>query len=415
MLVKFYLLSIQIIHSLPKWMRNPNTLERTVRSKEIIELAVTSSAITKYDKELETIKSKLRRLHSEKKNMFSFKNTVIILTLTRILAVITAWNGLLNFTIVLILTQVIVAPYSIFVSFTLACALVFPIYFSHYIFFTILQTLISSTLYLIPATFINHLQFLITFFYLPIGPGFIVVYFFLDMALCFYCHFLHTDNNFSLKKTLIHIAWGFINTKTYSLIILLHAMNAEASIPILIWLLDAYFGVTSRLATAFTDYFVHWMELLYAYHRMAHLPTVYDQAHKFHHFLHGSSPFDAHSIFGNGMPEEFCFLLLELVCVGMLGITPAHVNFFILSMIVNNKFAHRENPEDISGDNFHSDHHKLQVKNFGANCLLDMFFSTSSNNSKYRMMINNARYQVEKRDEGENVVFRFIKIGSDHF
>ena len=39
---------------------------------------------------------------------------------------------------------------------------------------------------------------------------------------------------------------------------------------------------------------------------------VYEHAHKLHHYLHGTLSFDAH-IFGNGMPEEFCFLLLELL------------------------------------------------------------------------------------------------------
>ena len=38
---------------------------------------------------------------------------------------------------------------------------------------------------------------------------------------------------------------------------------------------------------------------------------VYEHAHKLHHYLHGTNAFDAH-IYGNGMPEEFFFLVLEL-------------------------------------------------------------------------------------------------------
>ena len=39
---------------------------------------------------------------------------------------------------------------------------------------------------------------------------------------------------------------------------------------------------------------------------------VYEHAHKLHHYLHGTLSFDAH-IYGNGMPEEFFILLLELL------------------------------------------------------------------------------------------------------
>ena len=38
---------------------------------------------------------------------------------------------------------------------------------------------------------------------------------------------------------------------------------------------------------------------------------VYEHAHKLHHYLHGTNAFDAH-IYGNGMPEEFFFMLIEL-------------------------------------------------------------------------------------------------------
>ena len=143
---------------------------------------------------------------------------------------------------------------------------------------------------------------------------------------------------------------------------------------------------------------------------MGHLPTVYKQAHKFHHVLHGSSAFDAHSIFGNGMPEEFFFLLFELSCVVWFGLPPALTNYFILNMMIMNKFAHTEKPEDLAGENFHSGHHRLHVQNFGSNCLLDMLFSTCECNSKYKMTIGDSVYQIEKRELGKNVLFSFNKM-----
>ena len=42
-----------------------------------------------------------------------------------------------------------------------------------------------------------------------------------------------------------------------------------------------------------------WATIYYHQHRIAHLPVVYDQSHKFHHYLHDTTPFDAH-IYGAG-------------------------------------------------------------------------------------------------------------------
>ena len=56
---------------------------------------------------------------------------------------------------------------------------------------------------------------------------------------------------------------------------------------------------------------------------------MYEHAHKLHHYLHGTLSFDAH-IYGNGMPEEFFFMLLEVLAGTVYGITPATLNKLIL-------------------------------------------------------------------------------------
>ena len=43
-----------------------------------------------------------------------------------------------------------------------------------------------------------------------------------------------------------HVIYGFMNTKTYTLVILLHMMNARVKIPIWIWLFDANFKITNK-------------------------------------------------------------------------------------------------------------------------------------------------------------------------
>merc|ERR1719233_2112338 len=103
---------------------------------------------------------------------------------------------------------------------------------------------------------------------------------------------------------MIHAVWGFLNTKTYTLVLLLHMMKAGVAIPVVIWVLDWLLGLTLKLSDIISCWGAHWAELFYTQHRMAHLPKVYEHAHKLHHYLHGTLAFDAH-IYGNGMPEEW--------------------------------------------------------------------------------------------------------------
>ena len=57
-------------------------------------------------------------------------------------------------------------------------------------------------------------------------------------------------------------------------------MNAGVKIPIWIWLIDANFQLTNRLSKIISDRWMHWLELFYHQHRMAHLPKVNCNIHK---------------------------------------------------------------------------------------------------------------------------------------
>ena len=64
------------------------------------------------------------------------------------------------------------------------------------------------------------------------------------------------------------------NTKTYTLALLLHMVNAGVSVPIWIWAIDAYLGLTPMISGAISSQWMHWADLFYHQHRMAHLPKV---------------------------------------------------------------------------------------------------------------------------------------------
>ena len=75
------------------------------------------------------------------------------------------------------------------------------------------------------------------------SPTFILLFFLYDQLCCLYCNYVTPAKHFTLRDTLVHAVWGFLNTKTYTLVVLLHMMNASVTIPIWLWALDAYFKV----------------------------------------------------------------------------------------------------------------------------------------------------------------------------
>ena len=222
------------------------------------------------------------------------------------------------------LLQFLVAPYSFFVSFGLAIALGPPIYFrfvylfcykkifilclhfytiliiyfSHYLTFNSIE-MISNLLqtFCLPISVTSILDQISPYFELPIGPAFILAFFIFDQGLCFYVHYFTPSKIFTFRETMTHFIWGFLNTKTYTMVlffhlflfivyfisyylfytskvILLHMMNAGVKIPIWIWLIDANFQMTNKLSKIISDRWMHWLELFYHQHRMAHLPKV---------------------------------------------------------------------------------------------------------------------------------------------
>merc|ERR1711936_1089287 len=422
LLFKFYLDNIWKLHQLPQWMRNPDTLQEVVEERVAagdggFTLKLPRTVARSYNGEFDRLKGELRQLHAAEKELFSYRTTLILLFSIRLACVFTAWQGNTPATLLLASTQFLIAPYSLFVSMALAVALAPPIYLSHYVSFSLIQAVASTLAAVTPESVLSLTEGLQAYCHLPIGPAFVICFFLVDQALRVYCHAFTPSKKFPLKETLTHAVWGFLNTKTYTLVLLLHMMNAGVTIPLWLWALDAYFKVTERLAYTVSRHWAHWLELFYHQHRMAHLPKVYEHAHKLHHYLHGTLAFDAH-IYGNGMPEEFFFLLLELGLGIGYGLTPATLNRLILQYSFDNKFGHTQKPEDTCGDNFHADHHLLHVKNYGIyNCLLDMYCGTSSQPDSYKIMPTlycpggaNLVFTVQRSEEQDQCVFTLTPV-----
>ena len=422
-LLKFYMKSILTLHKLPKWMRNPDTLIEIISSNfdpkcpKKFELSVPSDISKQYNEDFDRMKNEMRSLHGGEREGLTYRTTLTLLFTIRLLCLVTAYQGDLVATLLLSSLQFLVAPYSLFVSLALALALSPPIYCCHYLVYSLLGAASTGITNLFPQNVIEIATNLDSYLNICITPMFILAFFTLDQLACLYCHLLTPCKQFTIKETLTHVVWGFLNTKTYTLVVLLHMMAAGLRVPVLLWVLDWQLGLTLRVSDLLSSRLMHWLELFYTQHRIAHLPRVYEHAHKLHHYLHGTLAFDAH-IYGNGMPEEFFFLVLELSMGTWFGLTPASLNRLILQYSLDNKFGHTQWLKDDQGQNFHANHHLFHVKNYGIyNSLLDMYFNTATDNDKYRIKpslycegAKNLVFEVKKKLETDQIVFEFAPV-----
>jgi len=132
--------------------------------------------------------------------------------------------------------------------------------------------------------------------------------------------------------------------------------------------------------------------LQYMEHRLMHLPVVYTQCHKQHHYLHDTTPFDAGGQATALNEEPFWLLADVLPCLlaATLGcpdvIIPVSLSMpFMLVDLLGEKGVHTRTASnlkdllgDLDGDNFHADHHTLHMANFSLlkGQVLDFYFGT---------------------------------------
>ena len=244
-----------------------------VENPRQFELSVGGEVGREYNQGFERMKVGLRRLHAPDRDRLSYRTSLLLLFLIRLGCIFTAAQGNLAASLVLSSAQFLIAPYSLFVSLALAIALAPPIYLSHYLVFSLLSSLSALLSPLLPPL-LSPLQ---SFTQLTIGPAFICLFFLYDQLCCLYCNYFTPSKHFTLRETLVHAVWGFLNTKTYTLVLLLHMMRAEVTIPVLLWLLDWKLELTLKVSIVLSSRFAHWLELFYTQHRIAHLPKVYEQ------------------------------------------------------------------------------------------------------------------------------------------
>lgn len=422
LLFSFYLHKLDLIRSLPTWLSNPDVFNRRVAAhragalrdetaqanfswetpisvsttvKPTIELDVSNQNANKFNSDMEQLKQEIRGCTQPSR---SFESTMLIMLCVRLLTIGAAIFGNLKLTVICMSLQFVFIPYSFFVSFAMLIAFIPSLYLNHYISWVLLRFLLLP----LPLAWRQATT-------LTIGPNFIVAFFVVDFVLCCACQFRGTakgpTEQWEHKRVLKHVAFGFANSKTYWLVML--PLLFSTPIDGLVWILDMLFGVSPRVGKMIASVMGHYSALFYMQHRLGHLPRVYEEAHKFHHYLHDASAFDAH-IYGSGAPEEFFPLLAEMLGVFTLGMAPPSLNYHTLMTSWSNKMGHSRSIESHGGLNHHADHHVLHSKNYGIyNCLLDMYLGTNSDNAYYDF----AEYTISKAECADgSSTFRFCSI-----
>ena len=419
----FYCKYILIFWSIPNVLQNPEVLDHLMEQKrkerkrlkenEIHEfkLSVPKEASETYNLYYTKTQEALRNIHRGKTN-WSFKQLQWMLFSIRFLSIIVllfSWNWNVYLCLFVSSLQFIIAPYSLFVATSFFIAVLNDLILGHYISMFLISWIANIAFGGIDIQNSTIGQY----FYIPITANFIVVFLIVDQILCYIATNLPTGGGvpqkISWSKMMKHAAYGFINCKTYQILLLSYLCNFGNNensfyyINIWILLIDYIFGLSKKISIMLSKASLHWAGLFYHQHRIAHLPIVYQSAHKFHHYLHDTTAFDAH-IYGIGMPEEFFVLWIgEIVLSNLFGVPPFSFNFFVIQMSWWNKWGHVRGQRDKEGRNNHANHHTLHSKNFGIfNILLDLYFGTNQTDG-----LEVGEYSVSKTITKSHIEFNF--------
>ena len=241
-------------------------------------------------------------------------------------------------------------------------------------------------------------------FNLELTNKFIFWAFVADYAVCFICLFYTRygkSAEFNFKEFIKSFIWGTLNGKTYNFILL--CMLRGTKLPILFWLLDFFFSFGEKIKRIYElnplrGYSIHF----YHAHRIGHLPKIYNDSHKFHHFFTHTSPFDSH-LFGVGGPEDWCFLMFDLLFCLTFNTLPSLFCFALMNINYEFKISHTKLESYSDVLYYHLDHHTYATKNFTWSASLDMLFSTSSKKDKYF----DDYYVITKEVDGEQISIKY--------
>ena len=370
----------------------------------VTRMSMSRAFVDEYNQRYEETKLRLRALVRTRGNFAPYY--LVPLFAVRILTVIAAALSGFWTTFVVSLLQFIVAPYSFYAA-AAAWLGILPYYLIHYAYFAVIQT----------GTHLLYSQFPAAAHYLriPITWTVIAIWLVIDQLSCLLLCVWHPVGRpvrVSPKRLLQSVTYGFLNAKTYWLILLLCLRGFQIDVLALVVYALLPSGLTNRVAWTFRR-FVPKLSLhstfsdvmFYHYHRSVHLPGPYNEGHRHHHYLPDATPFDAH-MHGTGMPEEWFKLMTELSMALATGLMPWSFTYGALKQSFYNRVGHtRLEGEDPILQNFHVNHHLKHFKNFGyVHFPLDLLFGTAFGNASGLGHVSKQRVTCTRQVDADNYV-----------
>jgi hypothetical protein len=362
------------------------------------------ATIDGYNQRYETAKLRLRELV---RNRGDFgPNYLVPLFAVRIATVIAAAFFGFWATLCTSVLQFVAAPYSFYAAVAAWWGMV-PFYVMHFLTFAGLQT----------GTWLLGRRFPIVAHYtrIPVSLALIGVWFAVDQLTCLVLSFwspVGKPVRVSPKRFLQSVAYGFLNAKTYWLVLLLCLRGFQVDL----LALALYALMPGRVhglgyvlwRRILPRHFLHHTfanAMFYHYHRTVHLPGPYNEGHRHHHYLPDATPFDAH-MHGTGMPEEWLKLMTEISVGLATGLMPWSFTWGALKQSFGNKLGHtRVEGERPVLDNFHVNHHQKHFKNFGfVSFPLDLLFGTELGDVSSLGNMTTPGVRCTKRVEAERYV-----------
>mmetsp|Transcript_4839 Transcript_4839/g.5967 ORF Transcript_4839/g.5967 Transcript_4839/m.5967 type:complete len:434 (-) Transcript_4839:13-1314(-) len=382
---------------LPEELSNTNYMKARLKKREKFKLTVPAEYQKQYMLEYKELQKEIAGLMNDPKNQsMEFRTKQYFFFAVRILTCIASFYGDYSMVVLLSLLQFVFLPFSIFISLVYGVETIFVLYSGYVLFY-------PGFCYLCKVMLHESLQFSFTISYEHLALFLLV-----DQLLCTICLFYSPKGRTatpSRKRILQSVVYGFLNTKTYYIV--LFPMMVGLEVPLTPWILDACFGVTGKLMQFLFGY---WEVLFYPVHHIGHMRDVYKDAHKFHHFLHDSTAFDAH-VFGTGAPEEWLLLMADIACGRFLSLQPGSLHYHTLGISWLNKYAFHTRQDDrpkFHSDNFHADHHARHTVNMGMDYPYDLLMKTVAKELMNKVTVDG--YNIERIEKNDTIELIFSPI-----
>mmetsp|Transcript_59126 Transcript_59126/g.108703 ORF Transcript_59126/g.108703 Transcript_59126/m.108703 type:complete len:424 (+) Transcript_59126:45-1316(+) len=240
-----------------------------------------------------------------------------------------------------------------------------------------------------------------------IGYRFVGLLLIFDQASSWF-YYLRDSEPFGFLRLMRHVVYGTFTTRSVNVVVFGLLWGFQVDVVVLV--------LASVLSNEFNKRFLgDVLQMLglpghdvryYIQHRVAHLPVVYAHAHKMHHHLHDTGPWDA-QFFGSAINEVFFVMLVDVLpCLlaPSLWIVPSCFNAYTMYLTLIDKGEHTRSKAQSKGydaENWHADHHTLHIKNFAVpdGALLDFYFCTQGPSNKGTLGMRFSR-EVEESNGG---------------